>query len=261
MQANTSLLLIFYLQPFPLSKQRRKFYPKSITPKVTGMKWHFSAEMSGWYEAEGKAMVPGACLLGRGTAQPFISLVTLGKLLNLSGPYSTFTVKYPLTKGRHSHRSLWQNYMKEETLWNNLKGWNGVGGGSKVQEEGHRYAYGWVIWMFGRNQYNFVRVSILQLKINKCNYFLKRGNRLEDPGTFMGEDNPCCSFQQNWWQHASLFPSLPLKSRDATWGCLLPPQEIIPGRDGLSRRKQSFQDEDKEGDKEEGGWCQNPRPS
>ena len=54
--------------------------------------------MSGWYEAEGKAMVPGACLLGQGTAQPFISLVALGKLLNLSGPYSTFASEIPLDK-------------------------------------------------------------------------------------------------------------------------------------------------------------------
>ena len=136
MQANTSLLLIFYLQPFPLSKQRRKFYPKSITPKVNGMKWHFSAEMSGWYEAEGKAMVPGACLLGQGTAQPFISLVALGKLLNLSGPYSTFASEIPLDKEQAQSQIPLAELWKGETLWNNLKGWNGVGGGSEVQEGG-----------------------------------------------------------------------------------------------------------------------------
>ena len=45
-------------------------------------------------------MGSGACLLGQGMAQAFISLVTLGKLLNLSGPYSTFASEIPLDKER-----------------------------------------------------------------------------------------------------------------------------------------------------------------
>ena len=50
-------------------------------------------------------------------------------------------------------------------------------------------------------------MSILQLKINKCNYFLKRGNRLEDPGTFMGEKIILAALSSKTeWQHASLFP-------------------------------------------------------
>ena len=79
--------------------------------------WYFSAETSSWYEAEGKAMGSGACLLGQGMAQAFISLVTLGKLLNLSGPYSTFASEIPLDKERAQSQITLAESWKGETLW------------------------------------------------------------------------------------------------------------------------------------------------
>ena len=67
-------------------------------------------------------------------AQPFISLVTLGKLLNLSGPYSTFASEIPLDKERAQSQITLAELWKEETFWNNLEGQDGVGGGKEVQE-------------------------------------------------------------------------------------------------------------------------------
>ena len=47
-------------------------------------------------------------------------------------------------------------------LCNNLEGWEGVGGGRKVQEGGDMYTYGWFMLMFGGNQHN----SVKQLSFN-----------------------------------------------------------------------------------------------
>ena len=42
-------------------------------------------------------------------------------------------------------------------LCDNLEGWDGVGGGREVLEEGGVYTYGWFMLMYGRNQHNTVK--------------------------------------------------------------------------------------------------------
>ena len=56
------------------------------------------------------------------------------------------------------------NHQREFAVWQP----RGVGGGSKVQERGCVYTYGWFMLMHGRNQH-YCKAVILQLK-NK--YFL-----------------------------------------------------------------------------------------
>ena len=56
--------------------------------------------------------------------------------------------------------------------WDDPEGWNGEGGGRKVQDGKHMYTHGWFMSMYGKNDYNIV--IILQLK--EINKFLKFGD-------------------------------------------------------------------------------------
>lgn len=63
---------------------------------------------------------PGAYILGQCAQQPFISHVTLAKLLNLSGPHFCICQwKYLSDKEPVAHSSLWQT-IEEETNWRTL---------------------------------------------------------------------------------------------------------------------------------------------
>ena len=42
-------------------------------------------------------------------------------------------------------------------LCDNLEGWDVVGSGRQVQEEGNMYTYGRFMLLYGRNQYNTVK--------------------------------------------------------------------------------------------------------
>ena len=57
--------------------------------------------------------------------------------------------------------AVWLRELKPGLCYN-LEGWDGVGGGGKVQEGGDMYTYGWFMWMFGGNQHN----SVKQLSFN-----------------------------------------------------------------------------------------------
>ena len=41
--------------------------------------------------------------------------------------------------------------------WDDAEGWDGEGGGSRVQDGGHLYTHGWFTWMYGENHYNTVK--------------------------------------------------------------------------------------------------------
>ena len=41
--------------------------------------------------------------------------------------------------------------------WDDPEGWDGEGGGRKVQDGGHMYTHGWFLSMYGKNHYNIVK--------------------------------------------------------------------------------------------------------
>ena len=41
--------------------------------------------------------------------------------------------------------------------WGDPEGWDGEGGGSRVQDRGHMYTHGWFMSMYGKNHYNIVK--------------------------------------------------------------------------------------------------------
>ena len=41
--------------------------------------------------------------------------------------------------------------------WDNPEGWDGEGGGRRVQDGGHMYTRGWFMSMYGKNLYNTVK--------------------------------------------------------------------------------------------------------
>ena len=41
--------------------------------------------------------------------------------------------------------------------WGNPEGWDGEGGGSRVQDGGHVYTHGWFMWMYGKNHHNIIK--------------------------------------------------------------------------------------------------------
>ena len=49
-------------------------------------------------------------------------------------------------------------------LYDNLEGWDGVGDGREVQEEGHVYTFAWFMLMYGGNQHNIVKQLSFNLK-------------------------------------------------------------------------------------------------
>lgn len=48
-----------------------------------------------------------------------------------------------------------------KVLWDNLQGWDRLGGRREMQEGTHVYTYDWLTLMYGRDKHN-----ILQLKVN-----------------------------------------------------------------------------------------------
>ena len=41
--------------------------------------------------------------------------------------------------------------------WDDPEGWDGDGGGKRVQDGEQMYTHGWFMWMYGKNQYNIVK--------------------------------------------------------------------------------------------------------
>ena len=41
--------------------------------------------------------------------------------------------------------------------WDDPEGWNGEGGGRRVQDGEHMKIHGWFVSMYGKNHYNIVR--------------------------------------------------------------------------------------------------------
>ena len=41
--------------------------------------------------------------------------------------------------------------------WDDLEGWDGEGGGRRVQDGEHMYTHGWFMSMYGKNHYNIVK--------------------------------------------------------------------------------------------------------
>ena len=41
--------------------------------------------------------------------------------------------------------------------WDHPEGWDGEGGGRRVQDGGHMYTHGWYMSMYGKNHYNIVK--------------------------------------------------------------------------------------------------------
>ena len=53
--------------------------------------------------------------------------------------------------------------------WDDPEGWDGEGGGRRVQDGGHMYTRGWFMLMYGKNHYNIV-IS-LKKKKKSLGYF------------------------------------------------------------------------------------------
>ena len=41
--------------------------------------------------------------------------------------------------------------------WDDPEGWDGEGGGRRVQDGGHMYTHGWYMSMYGKNHYNIMK--------------------------------------------------------------------------------------------------------
>ena len=41
--------------------------------------------------------------------------------------------------------------------WDNPEGWDGEGGGRRVQDGGDMYTHGWFMSMYGKNHYSIVK--------------------------------------------------------------------------------------------------------
>ena len=63
----------------------------------------------------------------------------------------------PYVKQMTSPSSMHESGRSKLVHWDNPEGWNGAGGGKRVQDGGHMYTHGWFMSMCGKNHYNIVK--------------------------------------------------------------------------------------------------------
>ena len=70
---------------------------------------------------------------------------------------STETCMLPYVKQMSSQRSMHETGLSKLVHWDDPEGWDAEEGGRGFQDGEHMYTYGWFIWMYGKNHYNFVK--------------------------------------------------------------------------------------------------------
>ena len=55
-----------------------------------------------------------------------------------------------------SRFDVWDRVLRAGA-WDDPQGWDGEGGGSRVQDGEHMYTHGWFMWMYGKTHYNIVK--------------------------------------------------------------------------------------------------------
>ena len=63
----------------------------------------------------------------------------------------------PYVKYMASSSSMQETGHSEPVHWDNPEGWDGEGGGTRVQDGGRMFTHGWFMSMYGKNHHNIVK--------------------------------------------------------------------------------------------------------